>query len=79
MSTAPVNFEKNPWLSRAKKFLIALAAAAVEIGNVWVGGPDWIHPVAAVAAAVLLYTVPNAPTYRDPRANYMKAQGKPVG
>lgn len=79
MSTTAIDFTKNPWLARARKFLIAGAAAVVEIGNVWVDGPEWLHPVATVAAAILLYTVPNAPTYRDPRANYRKASNQPVG
>jgi len=58
---------KNPWLSRARKFLIAAAVAAVEIANVWAGGPDWLYAAAPVLGAMLVYAVGNAPEYADPR------------
>jgi hypothetical protein len=59
--------DQNPWIDRARKGLIAAAVAAVEIANVWVGGPDWLYAVAAAAGAVLVYRVPNAPRFKDPR------------
>jgi len=59
--------EKNPWLARARKFLIASAVALVEIANVWVGGPEWLYAVAPVVGAGLVYAVGNAPEYTDPR------------
>lgn len=68
MTTYP-GIEKNPWLSRAKKFLIAVLITVVEIANVWVDGPDWLYPAAAGAGAILLYFVKNAPKYQDPRPN----------
>lgn len=59
--------EKNPWLSRARKFLIALAVAVVEVANLWANGPDWLYAVAPVLGAALVYLVGNAPEYSDPR------------
>ena len=58
----------NPWVTRARKFLIAGALAVVEIANVWIGGPKWLYGAAAVLAMLLSYFVPNAPKYTDPRA-----------
>jgi hypothetical protein len=57
----------NPWPQRARKVLIAGAVAVVEIGNAWANGPEWVYGVAAAVAAVLVYVVPNAPKYVDPR------------
>lgn len=60
--------ETNPWVSRARKFLVTLTFALVILGNSWVDGPAWIYPVAAVASTGLMYLVPNAPKYIDPRS-----------
>lgn len=58
---------KNPWLARARKFVVALGVAAVEIANVWAGGPDWLYAIAPVVGAGLIYLVGNAPEYVAPR------------
>lgn len=58
---------KNPWVARAKKFLIAVAITIVEVANAWAGGPEWLYPAAAAVGTLILYRVPNAPTYKDPR------------
>ncbi len=59
--------EPNPWLARARKFAIAGGVALVEVANVWAGGPEWLYAAAAVVGAGLIYRVPNAPKYKDPR------------
>ena len=61
----PGSLVRNPWLARAKKFLIVAGTAIVEIAAVWQGAPDWFYPLATAVGAVLTYLVPNAPKYRD--------------
>lgn len=68
-----IDFEKNPFVKRVAKALIVLATALVNVANVWADGPNWLYVVANVAALILTYYVPNAPEYKDPRANYRKA------
>lgn len=68
-----ISFEKNPLVKRAAKALVVLATALVNVANVWADGPNWLYVVANVAALLLTYYVPNAPEYKDPRANYRKA------
>lgn len=57
----------NPWTARARKFLVTAATAVVILGNTWADGPEWLSPVAAGLGALLMYWVPNAPKYVDPR------------
>lgn len=59
--------EKNLWLHRARKALVAGAVALVEIANAWSGGPEWLYVAAGAVGAVLVYSVKNSPKYRDPR------------
>jgi hypothetical protein len=59
--------EQNPWVTRARKGIIAGAVALVEIANAWAGGPDWLYGVAAVVGTALVYRVSNAPKFKDPR------------
>lgn len=66
-STSTPGTIKNPWISRARKFLVAGAIGAVEIANLWANGPEWVYGVAPVVVAVLVYFTGNAPEYRDPR------------
>lgn len=71
--TSRISFEKNPLLKRIAKALVVLATMLVNVANVWLDGPEWLYVAANVAALFLTYYVPNAPTYKDPRANYRKA------
>lgn len=59
--------QKNPWLSRARKFIVASGVAVVEIATVWANGPEWLYVVAPVIGAGLVYYVENAPKFVDPR------------
>lgn len=59
--------DKNSWVSRAKKFLIAAGTFLVIGANAWAEGPDWLYPLAAGASAALVYVIGNAPKYADPR------------
>lgn len=56
--------QENPWPARARKFLVAVAIALVEIANAWADGPAWLYTAAGIVGAVLVYAVPNAPKYR---------------
>lgn len=58
---------KNPWVQRARKFLVGVGTFVVVGANAWVDGPDWLYPLAAGIGAVLVYVVGNAPEYTDPR------------
>lgn len=71
--TVNVDFTKNPLVARIAKALVVLATMLVNVANVWLDGPDWLYVVANVAALFLTYYVPNAPKYKDPRTNYLKA------
>jgi hypothetical protein len=69
MSTS-VNYptkQKNPWIARARKFLIIACTAIVQIGadNLWQDAPTWFYPLVTTAGAVLAYLVPNAPKYKN--------------
>lgn len=66
--------EKNPWLSRARKAIIAALTVVVEIANVYANGPEWLYVAAPAAATVLVYLVGNAPKYKDPRPPRVTAQ-----
>lgn len=74
MSIPNVNLnvaDTNPWLSRARKLLLSLipiAVGVIEIANVWPNGPTWLYTAAGVISAILIYFVPNAPKFKDPRA-----------
>lgn len=68
-----IDFEKNPLVKRAAKALIVLATMLVNVANVWLDGPEWLYVAANVTALLLTYYVPNAPKYKDPRTNYLKA------
>jgi hypothetical protein len=73
MAVPAVSFKKNPLVKRVAKGLIVAATALINIANVWADGPSWLYVVANVASVILTYYVPNAPKYKDPRANYLKA------
>lgn len=68
-----IDFTKNPFVARVAKALVVLATMLVNVANVWLDGPEWLYVVANVAALFLTYYVPNAPEYKDSRANYRKA------
>lgn len=63
----------NSWVSRARKFLIALGTFLVVGANAWAEGPDWLYPIAAGVGAALVYKVGNAPKFVDPRHNVRAA------
>lgn len=68
-----IDFTKNPFVKRIAKALVVLATLIVNVANVYLDGPQWLYVVANVAALFLTYYVPNAPEYKDPRANYRKS------
>jgi hypothetical protein len=68
-----IDFTKNAFVKRVAKALIVLATMLVNVANVWLDGPQWLYVAANVAALLLTYYVPNAPTFKDPRANYLRA------
>lgn len=64
-----MNQTLNPWMSRARKFLVGVGTFVVIGANGWAEGPDWLYPLAAGIGAVLVYVVGNAPKYNDPRVS----------
>ena len=62
-----VTADKHAWIARSRKLAIGGGVALIEIANVWATGPEWVYAAASVVGAALLYLVPNAPKYVDPR------------
>lgn len=58
---------RNPWIPRVRKFLIAAGVAVVTLANSTIDGPDWLYGLATVIGAGLVYWVGNAPEFKDPR------------
>lgn len=59
--------QTNPWIARSRKLALGIGVAAIEIANVWTTGPEWVYIAASGIGALLIYLVPNAPKYVDPR------------
>jgi hypothetical protein len=68
-----LDFTKNPLVARYAKGLVTAAFGLIQIANVWAEGPSWLYIAAAIVAGVLVPLVPNAPMYKDPRTNHLKA------